>query len=31
MTMMDYNMIAVFMVGLLILVILCLVQWYISK
>ena len=31
MTMMDYNMIAVFMVGLLILVILSLVQWYISK
>lgn len=29
--MMDYNMIAVFMVGLLILVILSLVQWYISK
>lgn len=29
--MMDYNMIAVFMVGLLILVILSLVQWYINK
>lgn len=31
MTMMDYNMIAVFLVGLFILVILHLVQWYISK
>ena len=31
MTMMDYNMIAVFLVGLLILVILYLVQWYINK
>ena len=31
MTMMDYNMIAVFLVGLLILVILYFVQWYINK
>lgn len=31
MTMMEYNMIAVFVVGFLILVILQLVQWYISK
>ena len=29
--MMDYNMITVFLVGLLILVILYLVQWYINK
>ena len=29
--MMDYNMIAVFMVGLFILILLHLVQWYISK
>ena len=29
--MMDYNMIAVFLVGISILVILYLVQWYISK
>ena len=31
MTMMDYNMIAMFMVGIFILIILYLVQWYINK